>query len=1090
MDKKIDLSKFELLEKIGAGYFGEVFVMRNQETHQIYAIKISIKRSRDLTEEMWKDLKQNVKISSKLNYPSIAKFIDYNPINMRKTNRPTIVTEYMPNGSLTKLFKQDVNRLMSIGWNNTKRYINIIGIAKGMEKLHSIKAVHGNLDPNNVLLDCYLYPKITDIGFLSEDNINNMTFNSEFICYKPPEALNDCEYTQKGDVFSFAFIAYQLLTGEKPFNGISPFQIIQRIQKGELPKFKKTFNKSLQNLIEKCWSINPAERPTFSEIVENLTNNESILKNVENKKEYRNYIKYLDSNSEKPKPEPPKIYLYSNSYQEEEEENEDEDKAEEENNEELTDTENSDDDNDNDDIPKPKADVKRICPKEIFEKLSKKEKSVVVSADTNNKESQYNVGHYLIGISQKKPELGQVGFKYLIESIHNGCQRAIKFFYEKLTKKYFSVVTEFVEEHADSDIPEDQLINAILLIKKKENNKALKILNDLRQKRYAKSCYFLGKMYENGWGVEKDGRKAAKYFKEHIQLKDENLTPSDKNIKDDPETLYEKGMNCKTGNNCTVNIKNAIKFFEMAASSNHVPSMKELYEIYYNGIQSVEVDYVKAFNYIKKAADTGDVESMRYTAAMYENEEGTKINLKEACKYYQLAADNGDVDSMNKYGLMLDEGMGTEVDKKKACEYYKMAADAGNQFAMFNYAIMLLNGEGVKVNIDKSIKYLENSAQLGNKDAMRELKKVKARKLKKDADNGNSKAMLQYAHELIEGKGSNKDYATAIEYLNKAKKAGEKNAGVEIKKVHLLKLIDDADNGNVKSMLKYAKMLKNGSPDVKKDVNLSREYYSNAIDILKEQVDDGDPKAMVQYGKLLEFGNGVEKDLEKAAKLFKAAADLDDVDGCLKYAFLNYKKTFKYDKNAHKASEIKNAQKMAFKYFSIASEKGNCIATFQLGLILEHGNGVDKNVKKAFKCYKESADKGYALAISNLARCYSLGIGTPADKNEAFRLYQQAAKKGNVKSMVYLGICYENGSGVKKNEKQAIAWYNKAINFSKRDKKFNKDGKMAHDKLVALQKKMAKSKDDDDDFETESDDEIEFTSSDEYSDDDDDIDDD
>ena len=52
MDKKIDLSKFELLKKIGTGYFGEVFVMRDKESHQIYAIKISIKRSRDLTEEM------------------------------------------------------------------------------------------------------------------------------------------------------------------------------------------------------------------------------------------------------------------------------------------------------------------------------------------------------------------------------------------------------------------------------------------------------------------------------------------------------------------------------------------------------------------------------------------------------------------------------------------------------------------------------------------------------------------------------------------------------------------------------------------------------------------------------------------------------------------------------------------------------------------------------------------------------------------------------------------------------------------------------------------------------------------------------
>ena len=57
------------------------------------------------------------------------------------------------------IFENERKGVKNDGWNDTKRLINIYGIASGMSFLHSQNIIHRNLKPSNILVDELIHPK-------------------------------------------------------------------------------------------------------------------------------------------------------------------------------------------------------------------------------------------------------------------------------------------------------------------------------------------------------------------------------------------------------------------------------------------------------------------------------------------------------------------------------------------------------------------------------------------------------------------------------------------------------------------------------------------------------------------------------------------------------------------------------------------------------------------------------------------------------------------------------------------------------------------------------------------------------------------
>ena len=284
-ESSFSLSQLEQVSFIGNGSFGEVFKVKNKHNGEVYAAKVSLRFMVESSDPAYRDLSREINILSRINHPSILKFIGFSPYNFHDEQKPVIVTEFLSNGSLYDIIELEKKGLCKDEWNDTRKLICIYGIASAMFYLHSHGIIHRDLKPANILMDDFLFPKIADFGLskMKHQNLESMTAGSTINTIKgtplyiAPEIWINAEFTPACDVYSFAIIAYQLFSNEDPFKNCSNDEIKDKVIKGVRPEFNFPIPDSYRKLIEKCWSQNPAERPSFDQIANELKTDASFI---------------------------------------------------------------------------------------------------------------------------------------------------------------------------------------------------------------------------------------------------------------------------------------------------------------------------------------------------------------------------------------------------------------------------------------------------------------------------------------------------------------------------------------------------------------------------------------------------------------------------------------------------------------------------------------------------------------------------------------------------------------------------------------------------------------------------------------------
>lgn len=234
----------ENLGQIGRGTNSEVFKVRNKANQKIMAMKV-YKR---IDENSIEHLLREIDITRLSNHPCVVQFIGV------KLNDKSIFFEYLEKGRIDEI-KDSL-------WNNTRKAMAFMEIAKGMEYLHSKKFIHRDIKPANILLTKTLHAKICDFseGKILETDTEN-TGNVGTSCYMSPEMLDNSSYNEKTDVFSFAMTLYAIIAGKKPSIPM------QKLFDGERPELPDSITPLLQKIISLCWSSKPQDRPDFKEVV-------------------------------------------------------------------------------------------------------------------------------------------------------------------------------------------------------------------------------------------------------------------------------------------------------------------------------------------------------------------------------------------------------------------------------------------------------------------------------------------------------------------------------------------------------------------------------------------------------------------------------------------------------------------------------------------------------------------------------------------------------------------------------------------------------------------------------------------------------
>ncbi|XP_075511797.1 serine/threonine-protein kinase CTR1 [Primulina tabacum] len=261
---EISWDDLHIKERIGAGSFGTVY---RAEWHGS-DVAVKVLTIQDFHDDQLKEFLREVAIMKRIRHPNVVLFMG------AVTKRPhlSIVTEYLPRGSLYRL----IHRPAAGEILDQRRQLRMaLDVAKCINYLHRLTPpiVHWDLKSPNLLVDKNWTVKVCDFG-LSRFKANTF-ISSKSIAGTPewmaPEFLRGEPSNEKSDVYSFGVILWELVTKQQPWSGLSPAQVVGAVafQNRRLAIPQNTCS-ILASLMESCWADDPAQRPSFADIVGTL----------------------------------------------------------------------------------------------------------------------------------------------------------------------------------------------------------------------------------------------------------------------------------------------------------------------------------------------------------------------------------------------------------------------------------------------------------------------------------------------------------------------------------------------------------------------------------------------------------------------------------------------------------------------------------------------------------------------------------------------------------------------------------------------------------------------------------------------------
>jgi serine/threonine protein kinase len=266
-------------EGLGEGSFGAVFKCEFlQRTAAAKVFRHPQNTSR-------KDVENEVNLLAKLQHPNVVQFIGYT----FKETQEVIVLELM---------REDLERYLAsrMAGNEGRPPLPLLGavdvmlqIAHGMNYLHESHVMHRDLKARNVLISVVKddenlelswsrHVKIADFGLSKlKENSQFTTMDMGTTPWRAPEVFDqednkDMKYTKAADVYSFAMVFFEVLTGKTPFSDVLRKELYKEVCRGKRPALpsKAYCPVYLSAFIRRCWATKPEERPEFPKICQML----------------------------------------------------------------------------------------------------------------------------------------------------------------------------------------------------------------------------------------------------------------------------------------------------------------------------------------------------------------------------------------------------------------------------------------------------------------------------------------------------------------------------------------------------------------------------------------------------------------------------------------------------------------------------------------------------------------------------------------------------------------------------------------------------------------------------------------------------
>jgi len=253
--------RYVIQKQLDSGGFGAVYLAHDEQLlGKPVVIKFLLEKS---LKNDWavKKFKHEIEALARIDHPGVVGILDSGQL---ADATPFLVMQYIKGVSLRAFMKQE-----GLEFERASTFIRQLGQA--LNAAHEIGVVHRDLKPENIMLRRVAggeQVKIIDFGIakVRDSQVAPSTVFAEVagtVAYMAPEQLNGRPVSPATDQFALAVIAFEMLTGRRPFNPETQFQLAGMQRDGVQIKprdLRPGLPEAAQTVLLKALAYHPAQR--------------------------------------------------------------------------------------------------------------------------------------------------------------------------------------------------------------------------------------------------------------------------------------------------------------------------------------------------------------------------------------------------------------------------------------------------------------------------------------------------------------------------------------------------------------------------------------------------------------------------------------------------------------------------------------------------------------------------------------------------------------------------------------------------------------------------------------------------------------